>query len=238
MTLPETGADGGATVVAWLKEPGQPVELDEPICLVSWNGTTAEIGSPANGVLRMLAVGGGMTVPTGTSLALIDIRLAPKHEAEKPEADARVPEPEASEVEPEPIESKQVEEPEPEVVEPELTPEPGPTEDRTNDSAAPDGSTPRSMDEPDSADEPEPVAEPEAAGAPDPEPEPVPARLLRYAPVGDLRPVDLSGFHSPAVRGLARELQIDLDTVTGTGKRGRVTLRDVRACVGAPATSA
>ncbi len=218
VTMPETGADGGATVVAWLKEPGQPVELDEPICLVSWNGTTAEIGSPANGVLRMLAVGGGMTVPTGTSLALIDIRLARKREAQEPEA-----------VEPEPT-------PEPEPKSEEPAPE---AEDlhRVEDSAAPRGQIDHSIDEP-PIEQPEPVAEPEAAGALEPKPEPVPARLLRDAPVGDLRPVDLSGFHSPAVRRLARELQMDLDTVTGTGKGGRVTLRDVRACVGAPATSA
>jgi pyruvate dehydrogenase E2 component (dihydrolipoamide acetyltransferase) len=77
VTMPETGSEAGTTVVAWLVEPGQQVELDEPICLVSWDGTTAEVGSPATGVLRVLSVGAGMTVPTGTSLALIDTRLGP-----------------------------------------------------------------------------------------------------------------------------------------------------------------
>jgi pyruvate dehydrogenase E2 component (dihydrolipoamide acetyltransferase) len=78
VTMPETGSESGTTLVGWLVEPGQPVELDEPICLVSWNETTAEVGSPATGVLRMLSVGTGVTVPTGTSLALIDTRLTPR----------------------------------------------------------------------------------------------------------------------------------------------------------------
>lgn len=78
VTMPETGSEAGTTLVAWLVEPGQQVELDEPICLVSWDGTTAEVGSPATGVLRMLSVGAGVTVPTGTSLALIDTRLVPR----------------------------------------------------------------------------------------------------------------------------------------------------------------
>ncbi|HEY6565884.1 MAG TPA: dihydrolipoamide acetyltransferase family protein [Actinomycetota bacterium] len=37
---------------------------------------------------------------------------------------------------------------------------------------------------------------------------------------------------SPAVRKLARELSIDLDTVVGTGAQGRVTADDVRAAAG------
>jgi pyruvate dehydrogenase E2 component (dihydrolipoamide acetyltransferase) len=78
VTMPETGSESGTTLVGWLVEPGQPVDIDEPICLVSWNGTTAEVGSPATGVLRMLSVGAGVTVPTGTSLALIDTRLTPR----------------------------------------------------------------------------------------------------------------------------------------------------------------
>jgi pyruvate/2-oxoglutarate dehydrogenase complex dihydrolipoamide acyltransferase (E2) component len=52
--MSETGSEAGTTLVAWLVEPGQPVELDEPICLVSWDGATAEVGCPATGVLRTL----------------------------------------------------------------------------------------------------------------------------------------------------------------------------------------
>jgi pyruvate dehydrogenase E2 component (dihydrolipoamide acetyltransferase) len=103
VTMPETGSEAGTTLVAWLVEPGQQVELDEPICLVSWDGTTAEIGSPATGVLRMLSVGAGVTVPTGTSLALIDTRLVPRVEAPAPAPEVQAaPEPEPK-PEPEPV---------------------------------------------------------------------------------------------------------------------------------------
>jgi len=114
VTMPETGSDAGTTVIGWMKEPGQAVEADEPICLVSWDGTTAEIGSPATGVLRMLAVAAGMTVAAGTSLALIDTRLAPEPEPEPappPVAVEPDPEPEQVAVEPE---AEAAPEPEPE----------------------------------------------------------------------------------------------------------------------------
>ena len=93
VTMPETGSEAGTTVVAWLVEPGQQVELDEPICLVSWDGTTAEVGSPATGVLRMLSVGAGVTVPTGTSLALIDTRLTPLPNDQVRDSDPPAPTP-------------------------------------------------------------------------------------------------------------------------------------------------
>jgi pyruvate dehydrogenase E2 component (dihydrolipoamide acetyltransferase) len=107
VTMPETGSEAGTRLVAWLVEPGQRVELDEPICLVSWDGMTAEVGSPATGVLRMRSVAAGVTVPTGTSLARIDTRLTPPPEEPEP-----APEPE---LEPEPAPEPQAE-PEPEPV--------------------------------------------------------------------------------------------------------------------------
>lgn len=223
VTMPETGSDDGTTVVRWFVEPGQPVELDEPICLVSWNGTTAEIGSPATGVLRMLSVGAGVTVPTGTSLALIDTRLTPLED--EPEAeDEPEPEPEpVPEADPEP-EPEPVAEPEPEPVaevEPvaEAVPKPQPELEPVAE-AEPD---------PEPEPEPGPVAEPEPEPEPVAEAEPVPEQLLRDAPVERLEQVDVARFVSPAVRRLAAELGLDVEEIQGTGARGRVTLRDVRA---------
>lgn len=43
---------------------------------------------------------------------------------------------------------------------------------------------------------------------------------------------------SPAVRALARELGVDLNAVTGTGRRGRITEEDVKAATGGSATPA
>ncbi len=52
-------------------------------------------------------------------------------------------------------------------------------------------------------------------------------------------PVAISGkvLASPAVRRVARENNIDLHTVSGTGKKGRVLKQDVLAAVNAPAKS-
>jgi pyruvate dehydrogenase E2 component (dihydrolipoamide acetyltransferase) len=44
---------------------------------------------------------------------------------------------------------------------------------------------------------------------------------------------DASSRSSPSVRALARELDVDLNTVTGTGRRGRITEDDVRAAANA-----
>ncbi len=58
-----------------------------------------------------------------------------------------------------------------------------------------------------------------AADAPPPVQSPLPAPA----------PGPLRGPASPAVRKLARELGVDLSSVTGTGPRGRITVEDVKA---------
>jgi pyruvate dehydrogenase E2 component (dihydrolipoamide acetyltransferase) len=55
------------------------------------------------------------------------------------------------------------------------------------------------------------------------------------APTG----VDFSGvFAGPAVRRLARELDLDLNQIKGTGEHGRITREDVKAALGAGAAPA
>src|SRR5208283_5387203 len=87
------------------------------------------------------------------------------------------------------------------------------------------------------------------AGAPAAAPaEAAPARPAKESPSADERPAaapsaassgapgpakpDFSGvFAGPAVRRLARELDIDLTTIKGTGESGRITREDVRAAI-------
>jgi 2-oxoglutarate dehydrogenase E2 component (dihydrolipoamide succinyltransferase) len=89
VTMPETGSPGSASVVAWLKQPGEQVEAEEPICLVSWDDVTAEVASPTAGVLRMLALAQGNKAETGTSLAVIDIGVRKRTADPAPQEDQR-----------------------------------------------------------------------------------------------------------------------------------------------------
>lgn len=61
-------------------------------------------------------------------------------------------------------------------------------------------------------------------GGAEPAKAPTPAAAPAAGPAGDA-----ATRSSPAVRKLAQELGVDLNTVTGTGRRGRITEDDVRA---------
>lgn len=92
--------------------------------------------------------------------------------------------------------------------------------------------------------------EEEAAASAAPAPAPVPAPIAPAAPVAQQAPqaaatlaqphhasvpapVDFGGVHaSPSVRRLARELDVDLTKVKGSGEHGRVTKDDVKAALG------
>jgi pyruvate/2-oxoglutarate dehydrogenase complex dihydrolipoamide acyltransferase (E2) component len=75
VTMPPTGAETQVTVTAWLKHPGDRVAEQEAICLVGWGEATAEVASPASGVLRMVTVAAGDTVTVGATLAVVDLRV-------------------------------------------------------------------------------------------------------------------------------------------------------------------
>ena len=72
--------------------------------------------------------------------------------------------------------------------------------------------------------EPAPEPEPEQEPAPEPEPEP------EQEPEPESRPAPKGGvpYASPAVRRLARELEVSLDGISGTGRKGRITNEDLR----------
>ena len=61
-----------ATVTRWLKEPGDTVEVDEPLVEVSTDKVDSEIPSPAAGALTKILVQEGETVPVGSVMAEID----------------------------------------------------------------------------------------------------------------------------------------------------------------------
>jgi 2-oxoisovalerate dehydrogenase E2 component (dihydrolipoyl transacylase) len=67
--LGETVVEG--TVARWLKQPGEPVEKQEPLLEISTDKIDTELPSPAAGVLLRIDVAAGVTVPAGTTLAWI-----------------------------------------------------------------------------------------------------------------------------------------------------------------------
>lgn len=69
ITMPQLGesiAEG--TIVNWLKKPGDAVEKDENVVIISTDKVEAEIPAPATGVLLDILVGPGETVDVGTVL--------------------------------------------------------------------------------------------------------------------------------------------------------------------------
>jgi pyruvate dehydrogenase E2 component (dihydrolipoamide acetyltransferase) len=89
-----------ATVTRWLKQPGDTVELDEPLVEVSTDKVDSEIPSPVAGALTRILVQEGETVLVGAPMAEIDGEAeagkpegaGPAHQAPAPPAPA-APEP-------------------------------------------------------------------------------------------------------------------------------------------------
>ncbi|MFC4296402.1 2-oxoglutarate dehydrogenase complex dihydrolipoyllysine-residue succinyltransferase [Novosphingobium tardum] len=83
-----------ATVGQWLKQPGDPVKLDEPIASLETDKVAVEVPSPVNGVMGQQLVKEGDTVSVGAVLATIEDGVAaagntpvtPREEAAQPPA--------------------------------------------------------------------------------------------------------------------------------------------------------
>ena len=91
-----------------------------------------------------------------------------------------------------------------------------------------EGAAPQEADKPAPETRPEPEPEPEPQ--PEPEPEPGPSGEGDKTETGEHR-------YSPAVRLLAEEKHLDLNTLKGTGLGGRVTKKDVEAAAAGRATA-
>lgn len=68
-----------ATVTRWLKQPGDTVELDEPLVEVSTDKVDSEIPSPVGGALTRILVQEGETVLVGAVMAEIDSESETEH---------------------------------------------------------------------------------------------------------------------------------------------------------------
>ncbi|WP_192043442.1 dihydrolipoamide acetyltransferase family protein [Paenibacillus lycopersici] len=62
-----------ATIDKWLKQPGDTIEMYEPICEILTDKVNAELPSTIQGTLSKILVGAGETVPVGTPVCLIEV---------------------------------------------------------------------------------------------------------------------------------------------------------------------
>ena len=110
--MPQMGVSvAEGTIVEWLKQPGDWVEADETVAVVSTDKVDVEIPAPASGRLERILVAVDETVPVGTPLAEIDPSGKPgephpqeDHQPASPPAAAKTGsrEPSASEADGEP----------------------------------------------------------------------------------------------------------------------------------------
>ncbi|MBS0364693.1 MAG: 2-oxoglutarate dehydrogenase complex dihydrolipoyllysine-residue succinyltransferase [Proteobacteria bacterium] len=73
--LPESVAD--ATLVAWHKQPGDPISRDENLADLETDKVVLEVPAPANGVVREIRIPKGTVVTAGQVLAIIEEGAAP-----------------------------------------------------------------------------------------------------------------------------------------------------------------
>ena len=60
-----------ATVAKWLKRPGEPVAVDEPVAELETDKITLEVYAPAAGTLAEILAEKGINVPVGAVLGRI-----------------------------------------------------------------------------------------------------------------------------------------------------------------------
>jgi len=197
------------TVVRWLKQPGDRVALDESLAEIETEKVNVEIPSPFAGTLAQLLVPEGETVQVGTVLATIEEAGAPVAAATAPsQAAASAP------AQPAPARAQR----------------PAPTSRQPAPAFSATGplgpaSTAHGMFSTGESAPPSdgPTMARQAPSAPSP------------APAGDRNgqseDQSMAGRYSPAVLRLAREHNIELGRLQGSGAGGRITRKDVQAYV-------
>ena len=94
VAMPQMGVSvAEGTIIEWRKRPGDWVESDEVVCIVTTDKVDVEIPSPASGRLERILVEAGDTVAVGTPLAAIDAGARPgeAHREEDTDSQAAPP---------------------------------------------------------------------------------------------------------------------------------------------------
>jgi 2-oxoglutarate dehydrogenase E2 component (dihydrolipoamide succinyltransferase) len=200
VVMPQMGesiAEG--TIVRWIKKVGDKVDRDEPLFEISTDKVDAEIPSPAAGIVSEIRVNEGETVPVNTVVALIGESAAKL----APAAAKPAPEPPKAQSQADGSPAAAAETPAPST----------PKADEPAKAAAP---PPHYHDRDDHVAPSTPPAQP-ADG-----------RSLRAVPAPS-RSVEetIRERSSPLVRKIAKEHDVDISQIHGTGISGRVTKDDI-----------
>ena len=204
--LGESVAEG--TIGKWLKKPGDHVDKYEPIVEVITDKVNAEVPSPYEGTLTEILVQEGETVPNNTEIAVIEAV------GESAEATAETAAPGGAAA-PEAPAAEQAAEA--------TVDEPAPQAATDGGGQGPAGSDERPERQP---------AAPPSFEQPTAQAAAVSAATAVAAPQktggnGAAGPNGYTGPVTPAVRRLAREHNVDLALIAGSGHSGRVTRDDI-----------
>jgi len=203
--LPELG-DGitSGDVLEVLVAEGAVVKKDQGLLEIETDKATVTVPSPSAGKVIKILVAAGQTIPIGGVILQLESASTEAPKAAAPKADAPKAAPAAAKPE-----APKAEAPKPEAPTP----------------AAQKPAAPKPASAPVAA-RPQPAPAPVATQVAATEPQPIAvAAAAEYSDAGDPVPA------GPAVRRFAREVGIDLATVTGTGEGGRITREDVLAAV-------
>ncbi len=216
VTMPQLGesvAEG--TIGKWLKQPGDTVDLYEPLVEVITDKVNAEVPSPFEGILREILVEEGATVPNNAEIAVIETAeeaggataAAPSAPASTaaPEKAAPTPQPDASGAKTQPAQG------------------PAGSDERPERAAAAAGAGAPSASAP--------TAGIAAGGAPAMSAPSAPTATDPTTRNGDAGAGNGTGNPdarmTPAVRRLLREHGLSPAQIVGTGGGGRITREDV-----------
>jgi pyruvate dehydrogenase E2 component (dihydrolipoamide acetyltransferase) len=214
--LPDLGEDiDEADVLKVLVAPGDRVEIDQPVLEIETEKATLEVPSSVAGTVSEILVSPGDVIHPGQALLTVDAAVSEGATA-----------PASGDAVSEAAETTSDTEPAPEPVQATAEEPSAPEESSTSEPTPP---------EPAPADEDE--EPPEAASAPVAPAEP--------SPPSPPPPVSADGalFAPPSVRKFAREIGVDLASVTGSGPGGRISEEDVKryarqlAAMPAPSTT-
>lgn len=193
-----------AEIVNWRVQPGDQVKVNDVLVEVETSKSLVELPSPFAGTVTKLLVEEGQLIDVGTPIVTIDDGSGSgEAEGEQPMANLVGTGPKKSETRRRPRKDA-------------AAPDNGPGEVRDQTAAAFQTEAPVSRRADDRA--PLQPQQDQPSGVPLPEPGPAPA---------EPEPTGGAVLAKPPVRKLAKDLGIDLTTITGTGEGGVITRDDV-----------